>query len=328
MENMESKFRRADFHVDAFEADPRVKDLVRKAEEIDIEGQLSESSIKKLDLMFASVWDEWESHEDKESQRKVIDSIVALYETTSYYHIVGGEGVNEKLGTNVVLHLEGCDSVTDAHDVDYLYGRGIRSLGLLYNHDNKIGGGALSESNIGLTDFGRDVVARAASKGMVIDLAHANERTTRDTIALLTKIREGLAPAYSHGAIKTPEASADFFPPSAERLLSVDTSLEIAKANGIIGIGLASPFFPSIKNAAEQIKRLSDVHGNVSHLAIGTDFGGFPNEMALQGMETLDRVQVLADLLADNGFSDQQIAAIMGENLIDYTDRILKRQTR
>lgn len=327
MENMERKFRRADFHVDAFEADPRVKDLIRKAEAIDIEGQLSDDGIKKLDLMFASIWDEWESHEDKESQRKVIDSIVSLYESTSYYNIVKGDGIKEKVGTNAVLHLEGCDSITDTADVDYLYDRGIRSLGLLYNHDSKIGGGALSESKSGLTDFGKGVVRRAASRGMVIDLAHANDRTTRDTIELLAKLKEGLSPAYSHGSVKTPEA-ADFFSPRAERLMSMDTSIEIAQAGGIIGIGFATPFFPSLKNAVEQIKKLSDVHGGVSHLAIGTDFGGFPNDMAIKGMETLDRVQVLADLLADNGFSDQQIAAIMGENLIAYTDKILKNQTK
>jgi membrane dipeptidase len=320
------KIKQADFHIDAFESDPRVKEIKRKAEAIDVSRQLTPESIRQVDMLFASIWDEWKKHKNSESQKEVINAIVSLYESTKYFNIVRDDK-NEKgvIGPDVILHLEGCDAIRNQKDLDYLFNRGIKSLGLLYNSDNLIGGGAFGDKGQGLTDFGKEIIKSATSRGMIIDLAHANDKTTREAIELMLKIKENCSIVYSHGALNTEEVNPKYREDLGERLITIERSLEIAKSGGLIGLTPATPFFTTVQKIVDQIKRFSDKKGDVLNLAIGSDLGGFPNNMAIKGLETLDRIQAIGSVLADNNFSDEEIKRILGENLIEYVNKILKK---
>jgi membrane dipeptidase len=319
------KMKFADFHIDAYSHDPRVREIEMKTEEFDTSGQLNPENLGKMDLIFASVFDDWYKMESPESKR-IIEGLLGLYKTTSYFHILNGKKDESGSKANVVLHLEGSDAIKDTNDVEYLYNRGIRSLGLMYNNDNLLGGGAFGNKERGLTELGKKVISLASEKGMIVDLAHANDKTTREAIEFMEENVKNNIVVYSHGAVQTPEINDEFkgFFGDAERILSLERSLQIAKAGGLVGFTAATPFFANLGKLVDQIKRVADLHGDVSHLAIGSDFGGFPNEMAIKGLESLDKMQILADMLSENGFKDEQIRKIMGENLIKFVNKTLK----
>ncbi|OJX65598.1 MAG: diguanylate cyclase [Micrococcales bacterium 73-13] len=82
-----------------------------------------------------------------------------------------------------VLTIEAATMIeNDLDRLDVLYGWGVRQMGLVYNEANLVGGGLKESSDGGLTRFGHRVVERMNRLGMSIDLSHAGDRTSLDTI--------------------------------------------------------------------------------------------------------------------------------------------------
>jgi membrane dipeptidase len=70
--------------------------------------------------------------------------------------------------------------------LDVLYGFGIRMLGVTYSESNALGSGCRETSDGGLTGFGRRAVERMNRLGILIDVSHAGDRTSLDTIEAST----------------------------------------------------------------------------------------------------------------------------------------------
>lgn len=66
--------------------------------------------------------------------------------------------------------------------IDILYGLGIRSIGICYSESNMLGSGLREKRDGGLTDFGYDCVKRMNKVGMLIDVGHTSDQTALDTI--------------------------------------------------------------------------------------------------------------------------------------------------
>jgi membrane dipeptidase len=66
--------------------------------------------------------------------------------------------------------------------IDVLYGLGIRMLGVVYSESNTLGSGCREPRDGGLTGFGRRAVERMNRLGMLIDVSHAGDETSLDTI--------------------------------------------------------------------------------------------------------------------------------------------------
>jgi membrane dipeptidase len=59
---------------------------------------------------------------------------------------------------------------------------GLRVMQLTHNRRNLVGDGCMEPGNAGLSNYGRQVVERLNAEKVVIDLSHASERTTKETI--------------------------------------------------------------------------------------------------------------------------------------------------
>ncbi|HEX8644875.1 MAG TPA: membrane dipeptidase [Allosphingosinicella sp.] len=71
----------------------------------------------------------------------------------------------------------------DAANVDTFATLGVRCIQLTYNKRNLAGDGCLERSNAGLSEFGREVVARINRARVLLDLSHAGQRTQAEGIA-------------------------------------------------------------------------------------------------------------------------------------------------
>jgi len=82
----------------------------------------------------------------------------------------------------------------DLARIDAAYARGARYLGLVHVGNNDLCTSSLpnvelGEANpatVGITDFGREAVARANELGMMVDVSHASDACVRDVLALST----------------------------------------------------------------------------------------------------------------------------------------------
>jgi membrane dipeptidase len=70
----------------------------------------------------------------------------------------------------------------DVDKLDILYGLGIRSMGLCYSESNKLGSGDYEIRDGGLTDYGYDAVKRMNKTGIIVDVSHAGPITAMETI--------------------------------------------------------------------------------------------------------------------------------------------------
>lgn len=103
-------------------------------------------------------------------------------ETIADIHRAFGDGRVAMIGA-----LEAATPIENELDrIDILYGFGIRMLGVVYSESNALGSGCRETTDGGLTGFGRRAVERMNRLGILIDVSHAGDRTSLDTIEAST----------------------------------------------------------------------------------------------------------------------------------------------
>lgn len=149
----------------------------------------------------------------------------------------------------------------DAAKVDSFAALGIRMIQLTYNKRNLAGDGCLERANAGLSDFGREVIARINRAKVVLDLSHAGQRTIAEGIAASTA-----PPAISHSGCRD---LVDF--PRNTR----DAEMRaLAEKGGVFGLYLM-PFLrasgqPQREDLLRHVEHALNVCGE-DHIGIGTD---------------------------------------------------------
>jgi membrane dipeptidase len=80
-------------------------------------------------------------------------------------------------------------------------------------------------------------------------------------------------------------------------------------------IGQSSNVQVTLATVVDHIDHICQLAGNARHAAIGTDLdGGFGREQSPGDLDTIPDLQKLVGLLADRGYNDLDIAAIMHGN--------------
>lgn len=213
-----------------------------------------------------------------------------------------------------VLGIEGGDFIDkDLSRLKTVYDEGVRILLPVHYSKNLIGsisfgwGGRIvpPEEQTGLTSFGKELIKYSNELGIVIDLAHADEKTIADIIQITDR-----PVMCSHTG---PRNLQDF-----PRYLSDDTLKAIAATGGLIGLW---PFLSGgmgIKNLNTFIKYsgyIADLIG-VEHLALGTDINGVPGNM--KSYENLNDAFILIQALSEREFNEEELKMIAGANFLKF----------
>jgi membrane dipeptidase len=198
------------------------------------------------------------------------------------------------------LGLEGAHALEgDVNNLDRLYDAGFRMIGLAHFFDNEMAGSAHGIEKYGLTDKGRELVWRMEEKRVFIDLAHASPKTIDDVLRIAAQ-----PVIVSHTGVK---GTCD-----NRRNLSDDQLKAIANNGGIVGIGFWDTAVCGSDAAAiaKAIRHTANVMG-VAHVALGSDYDG-----AIEAPFDAAGVVQITDALLREGFNEDEIRKIMGENVI------------
>jgi membrane dipeptidase len=234
----------------------------------------------------------------------------------------------------LILHLEGASMIENELDrVDVLYGLGVRCMGLVYSDSNMIGGGLKEKGDGGLTEFGYRVVERMSRLGMAIDLAHVGDKTSLDAIEASHK------PVFiTHAGSRTVWGT--------KRMKPDEVLHAMAEKGGVIGLEAAphttlSQAHPkhTIESVMDHFKYLEKLIG-LDHVAFGPDtlFGDhvglhrlfskelsisqintgvkYPTVEYVDGLENPSEFTNIIRWLVREGYSDQDIAKVVGENIL------------
>lgn len=217
----------------------------------------------------------------------------------------------------LILAIEGAEAIEGDLEMLHLFRRlGVRMMGLTWMYRNELGEGNWEDSGAGLSDFGRSAVATMNELGMIVDVAHATERTYWDAIDTST------APVVcSHGGCRA--TVVDFADHAPSRYLDDDQLRALAAQGGVLGI-----FFSVNRELANADADLPEfarffVHAaevmGPEHVGLGSDMdGGFPP----RSLHDVSRLPLLTSALIDAGFSDEELRGILGGNWMRVFARV------
>jgi membrane dipeptidase len=198
------------------------------------------------------------------------------------------------------LGIEGLHALDGkVENVDVLFDAGFRMMSPTHFFDNDIGGSAHGVEKYGLTEKGREVIKRMEAKNIIVDVAHASAKTIDDVLAIATK-----PVVVSHTGVKGTCGNT--------RNLSDEQLKAIAKTGGVIGIGFwdTATCGEDARSIAKAIHYAAKVIG-VEHIGLGSDFDGSVKVPFDAGGEAL-----ITEALINEGFTDDEIAKIMGGNVL------------
>lgn len=248
------------------------------------------------------------------------------------------------------------ENVVEAHR------RGLRSVLLVYDHNDDVGDGAMAfgESQAmaapahgGLTSFGRELVSTLNDLGVIVDLSHAAETTANEALKL------SRAPViFSHsgarGLADTPRNVSD---PTLAALkqnggiimvpfvpyLTTTTFwrwydagereyARLSQANpvdrrpveqGMAAWDAANPQpVVTVSDVADQIDYLAARVGR-DHVGVGTDFGGM-GRFTVTGLEDAAQTPALFVELKRRGWSDRELEGLASGNFLRTWEAVEK----
>ena len=201
-----------------------------------------------------------------------------------------------------LMGIEGAQALDKSvANITVLDKAGVRMIGLAHFFDNFIAGSAHGREKYGLTDAGKKLLGEIEARELIVDLAHAAPKAIDDVLAQATR-----PVVVSHGGVQGTCPG--------ERNLSDDHVRRIAAAGGLIGIGIwhTATCGDDLGATVRAIRYTADLVG-VEHVALGMDMDG-----SIQGFIDVSEMAALTQLLMDDGFSEPEIRAIMGENTLNF----------
>jgi len=236
----------------------------------------------------------------------------------------------------VMLTFQDSTHFRSPDDVRTFYGLGQRVSQLTYNFNNRIGSGFLEERDGGLSVFGQSIMQRMQQVGMAVDVSHCGDQTTLDALDTAKK-----PVIFTH-------ATARALVPGHLRCKTDEAIRKMAKTGGVMGIAMirfmvrgSEPV--TIEHVLDHVDYVARLVG-VEYVAIGSDLdvvgnpndingGGFnprtqPNfsryqyhedpdgAINIRGLNHSKRVFDLTEGLIRRGYTDAQIAQILGGNAI------------
>jgi len=206
-----------------------------------------------------------------------------------------------------ILGVEGAQVLEgDINNVEKLFDAGVRIIAPTHFFDNDIGGSAHGVEKGGLTELGAQMIADMEARGILLDLAHASPALIRDALSIATR-----PVIVSHTGVK---GTCD-----NNRNLSDEQLKGVAATGGVIGIGYweTAVCGKDAAAVARAIRYTVDLIG-IDHVALGSDFdGAVPVPFDTTGLA------LIAEALLDDGFAEEEIRRIMGENAVRVFEQTL-----
>lgn len=211
---------------------------------------------------------------------------------------------------------------------------GVGIVQMCYNTQNLVGTGCY-ERDGGLSGFGREIVAEMNKVGMLCDLSHVGPNTAKEVIDESNK-----PVAYSHclpsGLKEHPRNRSD------------EELKYIADNGGFVGVTMFTPFLKAginatIEDYVEAIRYVYNIVGEDA-IGIGTDFTqgqdqnffeylthdkGYARRLTRfgeiinpKGIRTVGEFPNLTEALLKDGFSENQVRKIMGDNWVNLLKEV------
>jgi membrane dipeptidase len=218
-----------------------------------------------------------------------------------------------------VLLMEGADPIRRPTHLDAWYRQGLRIVGTSWTATRYAGG---TRAPGPLTELGHALLREMDRLGVILDVSHMAEESFWQAL-------DGFS-----GTVIASHANCRAYVPT-DRHLSDEMIRALAARDAVIGTVLANRFLvdgwtierdePVILDAVvRHIDHICQLTGSARHCAIGSDFdGGFGVESTPDELDSVADLGAIAGALDRAGYSEVDIAGIMGGNWLRLLERAL-----
>lgn len=221
--------------------------------------------------------------------------------------------ITEAGRTSALISIEGGDVLEgDIGNLQKLYDLGVRSIGLTWNHRNKLGCGSLEDTDTGLTVFGKEVAITMNKLKMIIDVSHLSMNSFWDVMDI-TKDPIIASHSNAKGVCK-------------HKRNLCDRQITAIKDNGgVIGINFYPEFLNTFGKASiyDIIRHIEYISGLIGtkYIGLGSDFDGI--DEVPRGVEDITKIEDILNLLARKNYTQEQIDDIAGRNFLRVINRVI-----
>jgi membrane dipeptidase len=212
-----------------------------------------------------------------------------------------------------VISMEGADPIRNPEQLQEWYDAGLRLLGLTHYGPGRYAGGTGVEE--GLTPLAPPLLKEMERIGVLLDLTHSSDQTFWESLR------------HYNGPVLASHNNCRALVPH-QRQFNDDQLRVIFERDGVVGAAfddwmlypgwtLTSPGnrAVSLNTVVDHIDYVCQLSGSSRHAAIGSDLdGGFGREQSPCDLDTIADEQKIPHLLADRGYGDEDINAIMHGN--------------
>lgn len=242
-------------------------------------------------------------------------------DTKSLDEVITSQSGEEPL-LGIVPLMEGADPIREPQEAELWYEHGLRLVGLAWSN-TRYAGGNWTGSGVGLSKEGHRLLDVMAGLGMILDHTHLSERSSLEALDRF----EGMS-------VATHSNARNMVPDVKERHLGDIQIRRIAERGGVMGIVLANGFLKpggrtlkksdvTVADVAAHVDTICQLVGSAAHVGIGSDFdGGFGRENIPAEIDSVADLTLIADALKTRGYSDTDVAGVMGGNWVNLLRRV------
>ncbi|CCQ92990.1 conserved hypothetical protein [[Clostridium] ultunense Esp] len=227
----------------------------------------------------------------------------------------------------VVIGMEGLSGIGNRVNlINALYLLGVRHMSLTWNEENPLATGVRGNPNRGLTEKGIQAVKLMEKLGIIIDLAHANDKTFWDVYENTT------------GPIVNSHSNSRALC-NVPRNISDEQIRAISERGGLVGLNSFNEFVhidrdkQDIHHLANHLDHMVEIAG-IEHVSFGFDFfhylktdtiDSFVEDVNIgtKGFETIERIPDFIDILYSRGYTKEDIEKISYKNYYRLMEEVL-----
>lgn len=241
--------------------------------------------------------------------------------------------------TGIIFNFQNATPIEDDLNLlEVFYRLGVRVIQITYNDLNNVGAGCYERQDVGLSQFGVDLVKEMNRLGMVVDLSHVGYKTTMEAIEVSDQ------PVwFSHA---NPRALCEHCRNKTDEQVKA-----LVAKGGVVGANVFPPFLKrgydsTLDDFIDVLDYWVKLAG-IDHVSIGLDFTEnqsaewfhwlmagkrrgstvCPLELPLKlpaGIRRADEFPNITQALLDRDYSEEDVQKILGLNVLRLFEKVWK----
>jgi len=259
-----------------------------------------------------------EDHAEKFSLIQTLDDLETVIQPWQQE-----EQAVESRPVGMVVLMEGAEGVRAPSELEEWWQRGVRIIGPAWR-GTRFSGGTREPGP--LTKEGFALLEAMAGLGFSLDVSHMDEQAV---LQALDSYPEQILVSHANpkALLKGTESNRHLPDRVIQGILDREGVIGIVPLNSFLRVGWlrGDPRQGiDLQDVVAHIDYICQMAGDARHVGLGSDFdGGYGLQSTPVGIDTIADLQKLVPLLAEKGYDEVDIAAVMGQNWIELLRKTL-----